>query len=115
MGRTSSEVKDRYNRKAYDQLIIRMPKGNKQKLRKEVEAAGYESVNRFVTEAIEFYLEEVNKHPKTGKMVAAIMGTGQFTKLTASKYTDSGDYLLTGDIMDLEEVNKDQKNVEGKQ
>ena len=41
----------------------------------------------------------VSKDIYTGNMVAAIMGTGQFTKLTASKYTDSGDYLLTGDIM----------------
>lgn len=67
MGKTSSEVKDRYNRKAYDQLLIRMPKGNKQELRKEVEAAGYESVNQFVIEAIEFYLKVVNEDQKNNE------------------------------------------------
>jgi peptidoglycan hydrolase-like protein with peptidoglycan-binding domain len=41
----------------------------------------------------------VSKDIYTGNMVKAIMSTGEFEKLTASKYTDTGNYLLTGDIM----------------
>lgn len=41
----------------------------------------------------------VSKDIYTRNMVNAIMATGKFEKLTGSKYTDSGDYLLTGDIM----------------
>lgn len=40
----------------------------------------------------------VSKDIYTGNMVNAIMNTGEFEKLTGSKYTDSGDYLMTGDI-----------------
>ena len=41
---------------------------------------------------------KVNPSIYTGNMVEAIMRTGKFEKLTAKKYTDSGDYQLTGDI-----------------
>lgn len=41
---------------------------------------------------------KVSKDIYTGNMVKAIMNTGEFEKLTASKYMSSGEYLLTGDI-----------------
>lgn len=41
---------------------------------------------------------KVSKDIYTGNMVNAIMNTGEFEKLTMSKYTNSGDYLMTGDI-----------------
>lgn len=40
----------------------------------------------------------VSKDIYTGNMVNAIMATGEFEKLTGSKYTDTGDNLMTGDI-----------------
>lgn len=40
----------------------------------------------------------VSKDIYTGNMVNAIMNTGEFDKLTDSKYTRSGDNLQTGDI-----------------
>lgn len=35
----------------------------------------------------------------TGNMVARLMATGEFIKLTASKYCDQSDYLAVGDIL----------------
>ena len=49
--RTSNQVKDRYNRKAYDDLRIRLPKGQKayiQAAAKEVQ----ESVNLYTQKAL---------------------------------------------------------------
>lgn len=51
MGKTSSAVKNRYNAKAYDQLPIRIPKGQKATIQAAAEAAG-ESVNEFTQKAI---------------------------------------------------------------
>ena len=41
----------------------------------------------------------VSKNIYTGNMVNAIMITGEFDKLTGGKYTDTGDNLMTGDII----------------
>lgn len=41
----------------------------------------------------------VSKDIYTGNMVNALMGTGQFDKLTASKYPTSDKYLQAGDIL----------------
>lgn len=40
----------------------------------------------------------VSKDIYTGNMVNAIMATGEFEKLTGSKYTGTGNNLMTGDI-----------------
>ena len=47
MGKTSSEVKDRYNAKAYDEMKIRVPKGQKQAVEAHAKSKG-ESVNGLV-------------------------------------------------------------------
>ena len=52
MGKTSSAVKDRYNAKAYDEIKVRVPKGQKEKLSSYAEARG-ESLNGFIKRAIE--------------------------------------------------------------
>lgn len=52
MGKTSSVVKDRYNAKAYDEIKVRVPKGQKEVIQAHAEAQG-KSVNGFVNEAIE--------------------------------------------------------------
>ena len=51
MGRTSSAVKNRYNAKAYDQLPIRIPKGQKLTVQAAAEEVG-ESVNQFTNKAL---------------------------------------------------------------
>ena len=51
MGKTSSTVKNRYNAKAYDQLPIRIPKGQKATVEAAASVSG-ESVNGFVQRAI---------------------------------------------------------------
>lgn len=51
MGRTSSAVKDRYNAKAYDNITLRVFKGEKEKIKEHAEARG-ESVNGFIARAI---------------------------------------------------------------
>ena len=47
MGRTSSAVKDRYNAKAYDEMKVRVAKGNKERIQAHAEAQG-ESLNAFI-------------------------------------------------------------------
>ena len=51
MGKTSAEVKNRYNTKVYDRLNIIVPKGNRDIIKAHAESRG-ESLNGFVTRAI---------------------------------------------------------------
>ena len=51
MGRTSAKVKNRYNRKAYDRVEARVPRGNLDVLAEHAARAG-ESVNGFVSGAL---------------------------------------------------------------
>lgn len=56
MGKTSSAVKDRYNAKAYDEIKVRVPKGQKTAIQAHAESQG-ESVNGFISRAIENQME----------------------------------------------------------
>lgn len=47
MGRTSSKVKDRYNAKAYDEIKLRVKKGEKEAITEHAKAQG-ESVNGYI-------------------------------------------------------------------
>ena len=51
MGRTSSKVKDRWNAKAYDEIKVRVSKGDKDIIKAHAESNG-ESVNGFINRAI---------------------------------------------------------------
>ena len=51
MGRTSSAAKDRYNSKTYDEIKVRVFKGNKATVREHA-ALCQESVNAFINRAI---------------------------------------------------------------
>ena len=51
MGRTSNAVKDRYNAKVYDDIRLRVPKGEKDKIQSFAEAQG-ESLNGFINRLI---------------------------------------------------------------
>ncbi len=51
MGRTSTTVKDRWNKNNYDSLLIRIPKGRKADIEKAAVALG-QSLNGFVGSAI---------------------------------------------------------------
>ncbi len=63
MGKTSSAVKDRYNAKTYDEIKIRVPKGQKDLIQAHAEAQG-ESTNGFINRAISETMERDGK-PKT--------------------------------------------------
>ena len=56
MGKTSSTVKDRYNAKAYDEIKVRVPKGEKDLIQAHAEAHG-ESTNGFINRAISETME----------------------------------------------------------
>ena len=60
MGKTSSKVKDRYNAKAYDELKIRVPKGEKDKIKAHADTQG-ESLNGFVKRAIDETMRRDNE------------------------------------------------------
>lgn len=51
MGKTSSAVKDKYNKKAYDEIKVRVAKGQKEKIQNHSEAHDM-SVNSFINDAI---------------------------------------------------------------
>ena len=52
MGKTSWQVKQRYNEKAYDKIYITVPKGEKEQIQAHAQAMG-ESANAFIKRAIE--------------------------------------------------------------
>lgn len=52
MGKTSSEVKDRYNRKAYDEIKLRVHKGRKADLQAAADKAGL-SLSAYIVKAVE--------------------------------------------------------------
>lgn len=51
MGKTSNAVKDRYNAKTYDDIRLRVPKGEKEKIQAFAESQG-ETVNGFINRLI---------------------------------------------------------------
>ena len=52
MGKTSWQVKNRYNEKAYDKIYITVPKGGKDRIKAHVEKNG-ESVNGYINRLID--------------------------------------------------------------
>lgn len=60
MGKTSSSVKDRYNRKVYEEIKIRIKKGKKESIKSHAASQG-ESVNAFVNRAIDETMERDKK------------------------------------------------------
>ena len=60
MGKTSSAVKDRYNAKTYDEITVRVPKGEKDLIQAHAEAHG-ESTNGFINRAISETMERDNE------------------------------------------------------
>ena len=65
MGNTSSAVKDRYNAKAYDEMKVRVAKGNKEQIQAHAEAQG-ESLNAFINRAINETMERDNDAAEYG-------------------------------------------------
>lgn len=57
MGKTSNQSKDKYNAKAYDDIRLRVPKGQKERIQAYAEQKG-ESLNGFLNRLIE---QELNK------------------------------------------------------
>ena len=58
MGKTSNQSKDKYNAKAYDDIRLRVPKGQKERIQAHAEQNG-ESLNGFLNRLIE---QELNKN-----------------------------------------------------
>lgn len=52
MGKTSSVVKDRYNAKAYDEIKVRVGKGQKGEIKAHADRHDGGSVNAFINRAI---------------------------------------------------------------
>ena len=53
MGKTSSAVKDRYNSKAYDEIKVRVTKGQKEMIKAHAAKKDGGSVNAFINRAID--------------------------------------------------------------
>lgn len=51
MSKTSNAVKDRWNSQNYDDIRIRVPKGQKQTIQKAAEEAG-ETINKYTAKAL---------------------------------------------------------------
>lgn len=59
MGKTSSAVKNRWNAKNYDDIRVRVPKGQKDIIKAAADAAGM-SLNAFIQQAIEKQMKRGN-------------------------------------------------------
>lgn len=57
MGKTSSVVKDRYNAKAYDEIKVRVEKGQKEEIKAHADQFDGGSVNGFINRAIKETME----------------------------------------------------------
>lgn len=57
MGKTSSAVKDRWNKNAYDEIKVRVPKGEKAELQAYAQSKGV-SLNSFINNAIRAAMEK---------------------------------------------------------
>ena len=53
MGKTSSEVKNRYNKKAYDTINFVVLKGEKEKIKQQSLDKGFDSVGAYIKNLIE--------------------------------------------------------------
>lgn len=58
MSKTSSVVKDRYNKKTYDQINLRVPKGQKEQIQQIASNANM-SVNEFYRNALDKYIDSI--------------------------------------------------------
>ena len=61
MGKTSSKVKDRYNAKTYDEIKIRVPKGEKEKIKIHADKHDGSSVNAFIQRSIKETMQRDNE------------------------------------------------------
>ena len=59
MGKTSSEVKNRWNAKAYDRIELRVKKGQKDAIKAAADEAGL-SVNAYIQQAIDEQMKRGN-------------------------------------------------------
>lgn len=64
MSRTSSQVKNRYNKKVYHTISIRLPKGWREQVKEAAEAAG-ESFAGYVRNAVESRMDVEGRPLKT--------------------------------------------------
>ena len=62
MGKTSSAVKNKYNAKAYDQIPLRVKKGEREIIRAFAEKRG-ESLNGFISRIIKQEMEREAENP----------------------------------------------------
>ena len=62
MGKTSSAVKDRYNAKAYEEIKVRVFKGQKEVIQSYAASRG-ESTNAFINRAIVEQMKRDSENP----------------------------------------------------
>ena len=76
MGKTSSKVKDKYNAKAYDEIKVRVFKGEKERISAHAEQR-CESVNGFINRAIKETMERDAQKTDFEKAVDSIEEAGR--------------------------------------
>lgn len=69
-----NKATQRYIKKAYDEVKIRMPKGKKDEIKAFVEECNYPSMNQFIIDAVEHYTKAVQEEQeRLAKLDEAIM------------------------------------------
>lgn len=105
MGRTSSAVKNRYNAKAYDQIPVRVPKGQKQAIESFAREQG-ESVNGMFNRLIRTEMgvsENEWKEESSMKSINTLrrtLGEHGYSMRKKHKGQDTG-YLIVDDRIDM--------------
>lgn len=75
MGKTSSASHDKYNKKAYDFIGFRVPKGAGDEIRQAAAMAGH-SVNAYIVQAVRDRMERDGRPMAAGSPAAAPCGDG---------------------------------------
>lgn len=60
MGKSTTASKNKYNAKAYDRIIVIVPKGKKELYQEVAKAKGYRSLNNYINQLIE---EDIKNSP----------------------------------------------------
>ena len=66
MGRTSTASKNKWNKKAYDSILIRLKKGSKKTIEEKAKSEN-ESLNHFIASAIEEKMKKIEEEKEIKK------------------------------------------------
>jgi len=103
-GSSATKAKNKYNAQHYDNLRIVVPKGRKSEIMAVAEAAG-DSLNGYVTKAIEEYKNYKHSTTKVYTIIGGVNGSGK-SSFTGAKKEDNAIWGVVIDVDKITAINK---------